>query len=651
MLKTKKLNNTLERNDPLEDLQSLPSNPRNKDEVESLRQENFKLEFILNKYNFILNEYQLKYGNELFAELDKQLNMEIFESVNNNMAEFKKILVDNVALIKEYEKNSLDKTKSLEFLNGELNRFQIEMEKLIEENKNLREDLESAKEDLNKFYKNVLNENNPANATNPFNDEKKSINTGFYFSKTSNINGDLQANLDLLKNQNEQLLQLVEKYKFESEQQKSLITDYKEKYENLYNTHENLTQDYQKIFAQNEELLNTKNYVEKKIKENSNKMLINDKRTTEALQSLDKFEIQNKFLTTELDHFKEMYEELEKRKNSELHITMCELDEIRHLNEEFKLKISLIEEINSDLKFENNKLKSELQVMKYDCDHMTKILEESNFAVKSAEEKEKHIDSVIKSYKKKIEEAQMEKEKVLVKQRLLEKQINKISEDYSKLLNEKQNQYETFIDSSKDKFGQIINNKDEEISNLKNENLSLKIEKDKYFTEYSIMKKEYDKLSSIFREENEKYMKKYEESEKSANRMNSHLYDKINILTKKCEKLEFEKNNFESEMNMLKSTEKNREVLMQNMNKNDEIMSKDFNRLRERCEILEKEKEFCEKEIERIKNIYETKIIQMKEQYELRVTVLENTLKNQKDDFDATEDKAFEMLKKQENVL
>lgn len=646
MLKNKKLNNTLERNDPLEDLQSLPSNPRNKDEVESLRQENFKLEFILNKYNFILNEYQLKFGNELFAELDKQLNMEILESVNNNMAEFKKILVDNVALIKEYEKDSLDKTKSLEFLNGELNRFQMEMEKLVDENKVLREDLESAKEDLNKFYKNVLNEN----PTNPFNDEKKSVNTGFYFSKSSNINTDMQANLDLLKNQNEQLLQLVEKYKFESDQQKSIISDYKDKYENLNNSHENLNQDYQKIFLQNEELLNMKNYVEKKIKENSNKMLINDKRTTDALQSLDKFEIQNKFLTTELDHFKEMYEELEKRKNSELNITMCELDDIRHINEELKLKISLIEEINSDLKFDNNKLKSELQVMKYDCDHMTKILEESNFAVKSAEEKEKHIDSVIKSYKKKVEEAQMEKEKVLVKQRLLEKQVNKISEDFSKVLSEKQNQFESFIDSSKDNFGKIVNNKDEEISNLKNDNLSLKIEKDKYFTEYSIMKKEYDKLSSIFREENEKYMKKYEESEKSANRMNNHLYDKINILAKKCEKLEFEKNSLENEMNMLKSTEKNRETLMQNMNKNDEIMSKDFNKLRERCEILEKEKEFIEKEIERVKNIYETKMLQLKEQYELRFTVLENTLKNQKDDFDATEDKAFEMLKKQENV-
>lgn len=646
MLKNKKLNNTLERNDPLEDLQSLPSNPRNKDEVESLRQENFKLEFILNKYNFILNEYQLKFGNELFAELDKQLNMEILESVNNNMAEFKKILVDNVALIKEYEKDSLDKTKSLEFLNGELNRFQMEMEKLVDENKVLREDLESAKEDLNKFYKNVLNEN----PTNPFNDEKKSVNTGFYFSKSSNINTDMQANLDLLKNQNEQLLQLVEKYKFESDQQKSIISDYKDKYENLNNSHENLNQDYQKIFLQNEELLNMKNYVEKKIKENSNKMLINDKRTTDALQSLDKFEIQNKFLTTELDHFKEMYEELEKRKNGELNITMCELDDIRHINEELKLKISLIEEINSDLKFDNNKLKSELQVMKYDCDHMTKILEESNFAVKSAEEKEKHIDSVIKSYKKKVEEAQMEKEKVLVKQRLLEKQVNKISEDFSKVLSEKQNQFESFIDSSKDNFGKIVNNKDEEISNLKNDNLSLKIEKDKYFTEYSIMKKEYDKLSSIFREENEKYMKKYEESEKSANRMNNHLYDKINILAKKCEKLEFEKNSLENEMNMLKSTEKNRETLMQNMNKNDEIMSKDFNKLRERCEILEKEKEFIEKEIERVKNIYETKMLQLKEQYELRFTVLENTLKNQKDDFDATEDKAFEMLKKQENV-
>lgn len=137
-----KVSNALERSDNYDDLAS--NQIRSKDGGDSLRKENKELQFVLGRYNFILNEYQLKYGSELFHELERTLNMEAIES--DQLGEFKRILIENVSLIKEYEKHILEKDKTIEFYITELNRLQSDTEKLIEENKELREGLESAKE-------------------------------------------------------------------------------------------------------------------------------------------------------------------------------------------------------------------------------------------------------------------------------------------------------------------------------------------------------------------------------------------------------------------------------------------------------------------------------------------------------------------------
>jgi len=80
-------------------------------------------------------------------------------------------------------------------------------------------------------------------------------------------------------------------------------------------------------------------------------------------------------------------------------------------------------------------------------------------------------------------------------------------------MSERQNQHESLIDNSKNKHKIVIESKNEEINNLKAELMGLKLEKDKYYSEYSIIRKEYDKLLNVFQDENGKYIKKYEESE------------------------------------------------------------------------------------------------------------------------------------------
>jgi hypothetical protein len=132
--------NNLERDDNFEEMSS---NQRHKNEVDTLNTEITKLQFVIAKYNYILNEYQLRYGSETFAQLDKKLSAEMLDGATSS--EFKKLLVDNVAIVKEYEKLLFEKDKSLALFNDEINKAHQDTEKLIKENNELRDELETTK--------------------------------------------------------------------------------------------------------------------------------------------------------------------------------------------------------------------------------------------------------------------------------------------------------------------------------------------------------------------------------------------------------------------------------------------------------------------------------------------------------------------------
>jgi hypothetical protein len=55
-------------------------------------------------------------------------------------------MIENISIIKELEKNYLEVTEKNEFLNSELIRYQKEIEDLVKENIELRNELEELKE-------------------------------------------------------------------------------------------------------------------------------------------------------------------------------------------------------------------------------------------------------------------------------------------------------------------------------------------------------------------------------------------------------------------------------------------------------------------------------------------------------------------------
>ena len=190
----------LPRNDNLDELNA---QQKANEEINSLKNEISKLQFIIEKYNMILSEYQKKHGNEIFLELEKQLNNENNPNEilkNNEAISRKKSLIENIALFKEYEVIILDKNKQLEFLTNQITQYQVKEQKLTSENEELRNDLEKAEKDKNYLYNQIL-------------DRKKVIdfnNTNKNLHEENNLNED-NVNLGLSDDENENLKKDKEK--------------------------------------------------------------------------------------------------------------------------------------------------------------------------------------------------------------------------------------------------------------------------------------------------------------------------------------------------------------------------------------------------------------------------------------------------------
>ena len=123
-------------------------------------------------------------------------------------------------------------------------------------------------------------------------------------------------------------------------------------------------------------------------------------------------------------------------------------------------------------------LQTEKDLIKNDNDHLTKIIENSNLTVQTAEEKSKQMDNIVKGYQKQINESNLEKEKLGMKINMQVDQMNKMNEDFNRLLNEKNEQFDNAITEVKNKYETILSDKNEEMNLLKGDFITMKIERD-----------------------------------------------------------------------------------------------------------------------------------------------------------------------------
>ena len=442
------------------------------------------------------------------------------------------------------------------------------------------------------------------------------------------------------------LVTMIENANFERDKAKNDYDQLRVKYESLKKSYNNLNSTFAQTRTLSLESINIKNLAEKKLKENYTLLLESEKKYSSVSNKVDRLEHENALLNSQLEHFKLIYEEMENRKNAEVKCLEGNLTNLKMKYENLKKENDESKHKISDLNLKIKQLQTEKDLIKNDNDHLTKIIENSNLTVQTAEEKSKQIDSIVKGYQKQINESNLEKEKLGMKINMQVDQMNKMNEDFNRILNEKNEQFDNAITEVKNKYETILNDKNEEMNLLKGDFITMKIERDKYVTEYNILKNEIEKMSSTFREENEKNMKRNKENEDNTMRIQNHFQDKIRLITERNDFLEKENQTLTKQLNELKEQEKKRNDLYGRLTKNESELNEEIAKMRNTAANYEKENVELKKKINKL----EIKYKEFEDSSMIRIKALSSTLNNRNDIYNNIEKKVYEIMIEQEGI-
>ena len=364
------------------------------------------------------------------------------------------------------------------------------------------------------------------------------------------------------------IISFLEKLKLERD---SAVADYS----NLKMDFNNLKKDYEesqmKLKALEKELINANSkfsFSEQKLHDNFQNLSSTEKKLSQITIQKDSLQRNIDFLEKQLSQYKSTYLDYKSRSEKEINILRADLEEIQKEKEELhKLILSTKSDLNKTI-FKLKLLSQENETLKSDNDHLIKILEESNQIVKTSEAKSLSIDNTINEYKKQISELILENDKLKLEIQLQKEYNNKSKDFFTEKISICDQNFEEALNNIRIKMHKKVEDKIKEYNELNAQFLNAKIERDKYFGDYTILNQDYKNTKEMFQQHLLDIQKEKQIKENEMTKEIGHLNDKLQalfaenkILKTKNDKLENSIKELEQEKNVREKLEiKNKEI-------------------------------------------------------------------------------------------
>ena len=364
------------------------------------------------------------------------------------------------------------------------------------------------------------------------------------------------------------IISFLEKLKLERD---SAVADYS----NLKMDFNNLKKDYEesqmKLKALEKELINANSkfsFSEQKLHDNFQNLSSTEKKLSQITIQKDSLQRNIDFLEKQLSQYKSTYLDYKSRSEKEINILRANLEEIQNEKEELhKLILSTKSDLNKTI-FKLKLLSQENETLKSDNDHLIKILEESNQIVKTSEAKSLSIDNTINEYKKQISELILENDKLKLEIQLQKEYNNKSKDFFTEKISICDQNFEEALNNIRIKMHKKVEDKIKEYNELNAQFLNAKIERDKYFGDYTILNQDYNNTKEMFQQHLLDIQKEKQIKENEMSKEIGHLNDKLQalfaenkILKAKNDKLENSNKELEQEKNVREKLEiKNKEI-------------------------------------------------------------------------------------------
>ena len=407
----------------------------------------------------------------------------------------------------------------------------------------------------------------------------------------SSFNENINDNNNIPKNEpNNNItsaLSLMEKLNFDLNKAVNNYTNLKIEYNDLKKKFEESESKNSTLEIELKNTTSKFSFCEQKLHDNIQTLFTTEKKLTEMTNENIYFKKNNSFLEGQLSKYKSIYLDYKSRSDKEMNLIKADLDEIRNEKDELiKNNRALKSELNKTI-FKCKLISQENETLKNDNDHLIKIVEETNKLIKTSETKTLSFDNTVNEYKKQISNLNLEIEKLKLEIKLQKEYNLKFKDFFSEKITICDQNFESALNEIRINLHKKVEDKIYEYNELKTEFLNAKIERDKYYGEYTVLNHDYEENKKQFQIQYLDIQKQKKEKENELSREVGYLNDKIqallsdnNILKSKVSTLENKNKELEQEKNIRDKLEiKNKEI-------NEEV-----GKIKQEKEDLEKENE------------------------------------------------------------
>jgi len=365
-----------------------------------------------------------------------------------------------------------------------------------------------------------------------------------------------------------EILSFIEKANLARDKAISEYSTMKLGYNILQNRFNSLEKEYNNLKKEFEKEKSKSSFSTKKLEENIKILFSTEKKLSEVNNQNDVLTRTNALLEGEVTEYKNIYNDCKSRKNKEIITLKGNLEENKKEKDELiKENMNLKREINK-YKMRNESLMKEIDIVKSDNDNLTRIIEEHNDIVKTSEIKLQSFDNTINEYRKQIDKLNLEIEKVKLEKKKEIENKNKIKEDFEEEILNRDNNFENALNNMRKYLQDKMEMKIREYNELRSDYINSKIERDKYYSEYNLLKEDYNKNNNRYKENYLNIQKEKKEKENELNKQISYLNDKVNALLDENMRL---KNNVKDLESKLKDFKMEKEARRKLEIKNKEI--------------------------------------------------------------------------------
>lgn len=351
-----------------------------------------------------------------------------------------------------------------------------------------------------------------------------------------------------------------------------------------------------------------------------------------------KFESELKICQKSREYFKSIYDELENRKTNEINLLEKELNNRNLAIKELKSRILIIERESEDIKEANNKLAKELELTKSDCNQMIKLLEENESKISVAEERENSLRLAQDNFKKRMEEALLVKEQFSVKEKQFQYMIQKIKQENTENLDERQKNYDSILKSIQTGHEALLSQKEKDIIAIQERFTTSEIECEKMKGEMESVKNQNKLLEADLNTIKKLFEKNFSESDELNKKLEEEKTD-LEIMLKKFKNEYNEKWSLISKENEnLKNTNQDIQDRFNDMKKTFDLQIDEANKIIKNKTKMDYDIDVMKRELEQAKMLLSQKLVEqdrnskiienLKADFQLRIN--ENVNKEEK---------------------